>query len=118
MKPELQRLCPFLAETRLQSGREIQILRVGGRLAQAPIGYDAKFPVLLPKDHVFTRRYVEYLHQKHLHAGPKVLMALIRAKLWIVNARELARKIVNSCIHCYHYKHKLVSQIMGALPAD
>ena len=74
MSSSLHNLTPFLHNLYFNS-REFPILRVGERLLRAPITYDAKFPALLPKNHRFTQLYIEFLHQKHLHAGPKVLFS-------------------------------------------
>ncbi|XP_061387580.1 uncharacterized protein LOC133322632 [Musca vetustissima] len=115
--PSLQKLTPFLHKMKV-GNEEINILRVGGRLTNAPIPYDARFPALLPKDHRFVKLFVEHLHRIHLHAGPKVLLGILRQKIWIINAREVVRKIVRNCVHCFHYKPKLLGQIMGNLPVD
>ncbi|XP_073835822.1 uncharacterized protein [Musca autumnalis] len=117
VQPSLQKLTPFLHKMEIGT-KEINILRVGGRLANAEIPLDARFPALLPKDHRFVKLYVEYLHRMHLHAGPKVLLGILRQKIWIVNAREVVRKVVRNCVHCFHYKPKLLGQIMGNLPID
>ena len=114
---QLRNLCPFLQAMEMENNT-YTILRVGGRLLKAPITYDAKFPALLPKHHRFTQLYLEYLHQHHMHAGPKALIGILRQKIWIINARDLVRKIVNKCVHCFHYQPKLQNQIMGNLPAD
>ncbi|XP_017488266.1 PREDICTED: uncharacterized protein LOC108376560 [Rhagoletis zephyria] len=36
----------------------------------------------------------------------------------VINARELARKVVHNCILCFRYKPKLLNQIIGDLPSD
>ncbi|XP_046803778.1 uncharacterized protein LOC124419208 [Lucilia cuprina] len=117
INPSLQKLTPFLHTTNL-SRTSVTILRVGGRLSKAPIPYDARFPALVPKNHRFVLLYIEYLHRIHLHAGPKVLLGIIRHNIWIINARDVVRKVVRSCIHCFRYKPKLMEQIMGDLPSD
>ena len=117
VNPSLQKLSPFVHETAI-CDCSVKILRVGGRLSRAPIPYDARFPALVPKNHRFVSLYIEYLHRLHLHAGPKVLLGIIRQRSWIVNAREVVRKVVRNCVHCFHYKPKLMEQIMGNLPAD
>ncbi|XP_036347073.1 uncharacterized protein LOC118756414 [Rhagoletis pomonella] len=73
VKTYIQKLTPFLQEMDI-NGVTVSVLRVGGRLSKAPIPFDAKFPALLPKDHRFTTLFIDYLHRKHLHAGPKVLI--------------------------------------------
>lgn len=117
LHPSLQKLSPFLNETNVGSGF-VNLIRVGGRLSNAPIPYDARFPVLLPKNHRFVKLYIEHLHRSHLHAGPKVLLGILRQKVWIINARDVVRKVVRDCVHCFRYKPKLLEQIMGNLPAD
>ncbi|XP_075160828.1 uncharacterized protein LOC142233707 [Haematobia irritans] len=117
LKPHLQKLSPFIHEIEFRKQKR-DILRVGGRLANSPLPFDAKFPALLPKDHRFSKLFVEYLHRKHYHAGAKCLIGILRQNVWIVNARDLVRKVVRNCIHCFKYKPKLQQQIMGDLPAD
>ncbi|XP_075157610.1 uncharacterized protein LOC142230873 [Haematobia irritans] len=117
LKPHLQKLSPFIHEIEFRKQKR-GILRVGGRLANSPLPFDAKFPALLPKDHRFSKLFVEYLHRKHYHAGAKCLIGILRQNVWIVNARDLVRKVVRNCIHCFKYKPKLQQQIMGDLPAD
>lgn len=48
------------------------LLRVGGRLSNAPISYDAKFPLLLIKRSEFVQSYVRHLNQTDFHVGPRV----------------------------------------------
>ncbi|XP_052855136.1 uncharacterized protein LOC128263898 [Drosophila gunungcola] len=40
------------------------LLRVGGRLQNASLDYEAKHPILLPKDHPVTRAIIFYYHEK------------------------------------------------------
>lgn len=117
VQPSMQKLAPFIQEIELDN-KEVNLVRVGGRLSNAPIPYDARFPALVPKDHRFVQLYVEHLHRIHLHAGPKVLLGILRQRLWVINAREVVRKVVRNCVHCFHYKPKLMGQIMGNLPVD
>ncbi|XP_065355117.1 uncharacterized protein LOC135949468 [Calliphora vicina] len=117
LKPSFQKLSPFLHEIRSYK-TTLLILRVGGRLANSSLSYDTKFAALLPKDHHFTTLYIKYLHLKHLHAGPKALLGIIRQQIWIINGRNIVRKVVRNCVHCFKYKPRLMQQIMGDLPAD
>ena len=45
------------------------IVRVGGRLDNAPLGSELKHPVILPSDHQVTRLIVRYLHESNGHSG-------------------------------------------------
>ncbi|XP_036345737.1 uncharacterized protein LOC118754980 [Rhagoletis pomonella] len=110
---KLRNLNPFLEVT-----HGFEILKVGGRLELADISESQKHPLLLPNKCEFVTRYVKHLHIKNYHAGPKALVSLIRLQFWIVNARDIARRVVRSCIHCVRYKPKLLQHMMGNLPVE
>ena len=61
---------------------------------------------------------VHHLQITNYHAEAKALVALIRNNFWIINDREIARRIVNNCIHCVRYRPKLLNQIIESLPAE
>lgn len=109
----LRNLNPFLEST---SG--LELLKVGGRLELADLPENQKHPLLLPSKCEFVSRYVRHLHLQNYHAGPKALVALIRLQFWIINARDIARRIVRSCTHCVRYKPKLLQHMMGNLPVE
>lgn len=58
------------------------VLRVGGRLKNADLSYDAKHPILLPKDHAITKLIIRDEHIKNLHAGIQATMYAVRGKFW------------------------------------
>ncbi|XP_036317843.1 uncharacterized protein LOC118732844 [Rhagoletis pomonella] len=113
----VQKLNPFLHDYS-ELSLSFNLLRVGGRLLHAPLPYDTKFPLLLSKNSHFVKAYLRYLHFRNHHAWAKALVALLRERIWIINAREACSRTVRNCIHCFHYKPKLQTQIMGNLPAD
>ncbi|KAI8034664.1 hypothetical protein M5D96_012560, partial [Drosophila gunungcola] len=113
----IQKLIPFLQENKLDWCSST-LLRVGGRLLNAPIPYEAKFPLLLSRSSQFVRSYVSYLHVTNCHAGPRALVSRLREKIWLVNAQEVCRRTVRSCMRCFRCKPQLLTQIMGNLPAD
>lgn len=109
----LKCLNPFLETT-----NGFNLLKVGGRLEFAAISDGQKHPIILPSKINFVVCYVRHLHLTNYHAGPKALMALIRQRFWIINSRNLCRKIVNSCPQCTRYRPKLLQQMMGNLPVE
>ncbi|XP_055904404.1 uncharacterized protein LOC129940170 [Eupeodes corollae] len=113
LKSSMKWLNPFLEEC-----RGVEIAKVGGRLQKAAIPEEQKHPILLPRDAHVVTCFVRDLHLKNYHAGPKALLALIRQKFWIINAREIARRTVRRCIPCVRYRPKLMEQVMGDLPAE
>ncbi|KAM8718627.1 hypothetical protein ACLKA7_001352 [Drosophila subpalustris] len=53
-----------------------------------------------------------------MHAGAHATCAFVRQRFWVINARQLARKTVRSCIACFRQRPVLANQIMGSLPAS
>ncbi|XP_043862230.1 uncharacterized protein LOC122756477 [Drosophila santomea] len=102
----------------LQVTDGFQMLKVGGRLELADYPKTQKHPVLLPAKDPFVSQFARHLHLQNYHAGPRTLVALIRKQFWIVNARDLARQVVRSCIHCRRYRPTLERQLMGQLPKE
>ncbi|XP_070143612.1 uncharacterized protein [Drosophila kikkawai] len=95
-----------------------ELLKVGGRLELANVPDTQRHPILLPSKDFFVHQYVQHIHLKNFHAGPKALVALIRLRFWIVNARDLACRVVRSCVHCIRYRPTLEKQVMGQLPVE
>lgn len=107
--PSLQRLHPFLDEEGL--------IRVGGRLSNATVDYMQKHPYVLPRhDHV-VNMIVDYFHKKHLHAGPELLMSLLRSQYWILAARRVIRQRIYNCNKCFRAKPRPTFPLMADLPS-
>ncbi|CAG4951440.1 unnamed protein product [Parnassius apollo] len=92
-----QRLKPFL-----QDG----IVRVGGRLSNSQLSFDQRHPIVLPrKDHILNL-LVDYHHKLNSHAGPDLLMSILRQNYWILSARSLIRNRVHRFIACFRARPK------------
>ncbi|XP_065093224.1 uncharacterized protein LOC135713935 [Ochlerotatus camptorhynchus] len=74
--------------------------------------------MILPANHLFTEMVVTYYHQKLLHAGPQLMIASLREQFWPLRVRNLARKVVQSCLKCYRCKPTVQEQLMGDLPSE
>lgn len=107
-KSKLKLLCPILDDD--------NIIRVGGRLNNADVGYDQKHPIVLSGSCALSILLVEHEHIKLLHAGPQQLLYSMRQKFWIINGRNLCKKIVYKCIRCFRVKPRSIEQFMGQLP--
>lgn len=105
----IQRLSPFLDD----SG----ILRVGGRLKNSNLNFEAKHPIILPKTHPVVHLIVDHFHKTYLHAGPLQLQAALQEHYWIISARSVIRFRVHRCLQCFKVKPKTVFPIMGDLPS-
>lgn len=67
-------------------------------LANAPLSYDAKLPLLLNKSSQIAGGFIRYLRLMNCHAGPKTLGSLLCELL--------------------EWKPRLLTQIIGNLPAN
>ncbi|XP_043064474.1 uncharacterized protein LOC122320346 [Drosophila ficusphila] len=94
------------------------LIRVGGRLQNSLLDYDARHPILLPKDHPVTQAIVAHFHHKFLHAGPQSLLAALRQRFWPIGGRKTVAAIVNKCIRCFRLKPRMMEHIMAPLPAS
>jgi hypothetical protein len=102
-------LSPFIDDTGL--------LRVGGRLKNAPVKYDQKHPLLMPKNHSVTSLLIESIHKQQLHGGCQTTIAALRRQYWKLSCRNADRKIIFQCIKCFRANPKSYPQLMGDLPA-
>ncbi|XP_036346966.1 uncharacterized protein LOC118756302, partial [Rhagoletis pomonella] len=104
---KLASLSPFLHNN---------LIRVGGRLKNSTLSFDAKHPIVLPHSHPFVHSLITHYHRKNLHAGAQTLLNIIRDKFWVVGARTTIRQVIHSCIRCYRLRPIVTEQLMGSLP--
>ncbi|XP_011859105.1 PREDICTED: uncharacterized protein LOC105556617 [Vollenhovia emeryi] len=94
------------------------ILRVGGRIQNSNLTFENKHPIILPSNSRFTQLLFEREHIRLLHIGPQALLCSIREKYWPLRGKNIARGVTHRCVTCFRNKPKMLSQIMGQLPAD
>ena len=75
-------------------------LRCGGRIHNAPLTEDAKFPYLLPPKHRFTALIISSVHAKLYHAGVSSTLTTIRQTYWIPTARRYIQTLLRCCTTC------------------
>jgi hypothetical protein len=92
------------------------VLRVGGRLAKAPISFDSKHPIILPGGHHVSEMVIRHFHQQAAHAGQEHVLGKLREQFWIMKARITVKKILHSCIGCRKRHARLMTQVMAKLP--
>jgi hypothetical protein len=92
------------------------ILRVGGRLNNAPIGNDSKHQVLLPKRHHIVELIVRHYHHMSGHSGLEYVLSQIRQRFWIIQARVTIRRILKACFNCRRRQAPVGEQKMASLP--
>ncbi|KAK3727758.1 hypothetical protein QZH41_005217 [Actinostola sp. cb2023] len=87
----LKNLSPILEEG---------ILRVGGRLVNAPVEETLKHPAILPSKHHVTNLIVSHYHKGNGHVGANQTLSAIRQKYWIIKGPSTVRRIMNTCLPC------------------
>ena len=104
----IRNLNPFVAEG---------ILRVGGRLENAPVSFQTKHPVILPSKHHVTKLIIQNCHRQQGHCGPSQVLAFIRERFWIVRGLSAVRRVLASCMNCRKQNARPGEQIMAPLPS-
>lgn len=105
---KLKRLNPFLDKS--------HVLRVGGRLKNARLSYNKKFPIILPKGPI-SKLIISQLHVNLLHAGPQLMLGVLREQYWILGARSEVRSIFHKCVQCCRQNARTETQFMADLPS-
>ncbi|XP_055539615.1 uncharacterized protein LOC129726677 [Wyeomyia smithii] len=77
------------------------VLTVDGRTANVSfMPFDARFPVILPKDHIITVRIVEHFHREFGHAGRETTVNELRQRYHIHHLRATVGKLIKNCQWC------------------
>ena len=76
------------------------LLRCRGKLGNAPVPEESKFPILLPRDSYVTDLIVRNCHQQVLHSGVNDTLNEIRSRFWITRGRQFVKKILHKCVVC------------------
>lgn len=109
-KSPLLSLSPFWDENK-------KLIRVGGRLANAPIAEDHRFPIALSNTHL-ARVLAFEAHDKNKHVGQRTTIAIVNMKYWPLKLKSIVRQTIHKCHECYRMKPKFNEQFMGNLPFD
>ena len=83
---------------------EDNLIRCRGRLENAELSMDSKYPVLVPKASKIARLIVIDCHKKVIHAGASHTLACIRQKYWITRRRSMVKSIISRCQMCMKHE--------------
>jgi len=85
------------------------LLRCKGRIGEAPLPYDARFPIFLTKDSYFCELIIHQAHAAVGHNGCRDILTYIRRTYWIPKCRNFIRKLVRNCNLCKRFEGKPLS---------
>eukprot|EP00079_Xenopus_tropicalis_P036905 XP_017950676.1 PREDICTED: uncharacterized protein LOC101733728 [Xenopus tropicalis] len=95
------------------------IIRVGGRLENAPLSFRVKHPAILPKDSTLTSLIIDHHHTRSSHQGRGLTLSYLRdGGYWIVNGSKTVAKHIKQCVLCRKTRRPTEDQRMANLPMD
>ena len=80
------------------------LIRCQGRLEHAELSEGARYPLLLPKYHMYTDLIVQCFHERALHSGCAQTLSSVRQKYWIPQGRAAVKRILKNCITCRRHE--------------
>ena len=93
------------------------LMRVGGRLGNAPVPEDARHPIILPPRGEITRLVILQKHEKCGHAGVAQTLNETREKYWVVRGRTAVKQLLQWCPTCRRLRALPRPPRMASLPA-
>ena len=94
------------------------VLRVGGRIQNAPLCYSVRHPVVLHGKHRITKLIIHSEHLHLLHAGPTLVTASLSRRYHIIGSRKAVYSVTRGCIVCRRTSARPQPQMLGQLPAE
>ncbi|KAL5010875.1 hypothetical protein ScPMuIL_013180 [Solemya velum] len=94
------------------------LLRIGGRLRRADMTYDAKHPIILPKDSPVSKLIIEDIHQSIGHLGRNYILSNLRERYWIIGATVAVKSCLSKCVTCRKLQSPTCVQKMADLPTE
>ena len=96
-----------------------KVIRCRGRITNAPVPYEARHPILLPKMSHLTQLIIMEAHRITLHGGLGDTLAQIRKDYWIPKGRQAIKVTLKGCNICRRYEARPISYPgPPALPHD
>lgn len=57
-----------------------------------------------------------HTHLRALHAGPTLILHLLREDYWLLRAQQVIRSVIHACVVCAREKAEVATELMGDLP--
>ena len=105
----LSKLSPFINE-------EFGLLRVGGRIQNAPVDYDNKHPIIVDGKSQIGKLIIREHHEALRHGPTDYIFNAIRTRYWLINGRSEIKRLAMGCFYCKKQRVKPTPPRMGDLP--
>ena len=73
------------------------ILRCRARTNNASNSDASKRPILLPKDHLYSKLVIRESHELVFHNGLRETLNHVRTRYWILRGREAVKMVISKC---------------------
>ena len=97
---------------------EDSLLRVGGRLVNSTLDWNAKHPLILPRRGEVVDLIIADAHERSGHVGRQHVMAELRKTYWALRANTAVRRVLKDCLSCHRLQRPTEQQKMADLPED
>ncbi|XP_033120536.1 uncharacterized protein LOC117119763 [Anneissia japonica] len=95
-----------------------ELIRVGGRLSNSDLDFDAKHPIILSPKGPLTDLIVRHYHNLVGHGGLSSTLNAIHQKYWLVNGRSAVKGRLSRCVVCRKILARPAVQEMATLPME
>ena len=94
------------------------VVRVGGRLKNAPLTYEEIHLILQPASHPISKLIMRNVHTQVVHGEPERTLSERCRKFWITRGQNLAKSVVKYCFICRKLRQPPHSNLMADLPPE
>ncbi|XP_065180165.1 uncharacterized protein LOC135810600 [Sycon ciliatum] len=97
---------------------ENRLIRCRGRLENAELCYQAKYPVLIPQTHPITQLIINDCHLMTMHGGVAHTLSRLRYEYWLPRGRATVKSFITKCLTCRkHHGGPYRTPDMAPLPS-
>ena len=82
------------------------VWRCKGRLGNADLQENTKYPIFLNRKHHLTALVVQDCHTRVMHNGVKETLTEFRSRYWIVRGRQFVQRLLNECRICRRHNSR------------
>ena len=94
------------------------LLRVGGRLENAPVKLDVRHPIILPASQHVVRLIIRFYHHVSGHSGMEHVLSMIRERFWIMKGSAAVKRTLSDCFSLRKRQAPIGEQKMANLQKD